>query len=156
MDFPTSTGVTQRPDIDPFIHPSNFTGLLSGKVGILTGASKGIDRTFNLALAVSGASLALLARSAANMSSAGASLESEMRKLQEEYQVLLTDPKEFSAWILVALAVKASSNEGKGLYQTVEVLAGRYREVEYDLGELLKRGKEVEERDLCKLTFKNL
>ncbi|CZT11408.1 uncharacterized protein RCO7_03879 [Rhynchosporium graminicola] len=78
MDFPTSTGVTQRPDIDPFIHPSNFTGLLSGKVGILTGASKGIDRTFNLALAVSGASLALLARSAANPVSIVARIETEL------------------------------------------------------------------------------
>jgi len=69
MDFPTSTGITKRHDIYPFIHPTKFTGLLHGKVVLLTGASKGIGRTTALALAASGASLALLARSDAELSS---------------------------------------------------------------------------------------
>ncbi|KUJ10797.1 NAD(P)-binding protein [Mollisia scopiformis] len=66
--FPSSTGIAIHHTPYPFISPSKFTNKLTGKVILITGASRGIGRA-TLAFASTGASLALLSRTASTLSS---------------------------------------------------------------------------------------
>jgi NADP-dependent 3-hydroxy acid dehydrogenase YdfG len=72
--YPRSTTLTRHKDTYPFISPSKFTGRLQGNVILLTGAGRGIGRATALALASAGASLALLSRTASELSSLAAEI----------------------------------------------------------------------------------
>lgn len=76
MAFPAkSAGITIHGDTYPFITPARYSTALSGKVVLVTGASRGIGRHTALAFAKAGAHVALLARS----SSAIEALASEIK-----------------------------------------------------------------------------
>jgi NAD(P)-dependent dehydrogenase (short-subunit alcohol dehydrogenase family) len=57
-----STGITIHGDTYPFISPPRYRASLSGKVVLITGASRGIGRATCLAFAQAGAHVAALAR----------------------------------------------------------------------------------------------
>ena len=64
----------------PFISPSKFINSLTGKIVLVTGASKGIGRAATLAFAATGASVAAVARGKEE-------LETLISEIKEKYRV---------------------------------------------------------------------
>jgi NAD(P)-dependent dehydrogenase (short-subunit alcohol dehydrogenase family) len=69
MEFPSSQGITVHHTPYPFIAASKFHNSLARKVVLITGASRGIGRATALGFASAGASVAVLARSTASLTS---------------------------------------------------------------------------------------
>lgn len=94
--------------------------------------------------------------SLAENSSSSLVIGDEMRAIQSSYVDYMVDEPELAAQTFVALAVKGLKGEGEGGDKRVEVLSGRYFDVEDDLEEVLGRSGEIEKRDLYKLGLKRL
>lgn len=75
-----STGITIHSDTYPFISPSRYRASLSGKVVLVTGASRNIGRATCLAFAQAGAHVAALARSSS-------ALDSLISEITTQYRV---------------------------------------------------------------------
>lgn len=76
FDFPLSTGITLHHDTYPFISPTKFIGALTGKVVLVTGASRGIGRATAFSFAAAGASVAAIGRTATEVESLIAEIKS--------------------------------------------------------------------------------
>lgn len=76
MEIAVSTGITPHYDAYPFIAASKFTGSLTGKVVLITGASRGIGRATALAFAAAGAHVAGLSRTSKDIDSVIAEIKS--------------------------------------------------------------------------------
>jgi NADP-dependent 3-hydroxy acid dehydrogenase YdfG len=76
VDLNLSTGITQHHEPYPFITALNKPTSLTGRIALVTGASRGIGRNTALAFAAAGASVAVLARTAADL----ATLASEIKE----------------------------------------------------------------------------
>lgn len=76
VDLHLSTGITQHHEPYPFITAFNTPTSLTGRIVLVTGASRGIGRNTALAFAAAGASVAVLARTAADL----ATLASEIKE----------------------------------------------------------------------------
>ncbi|KAH8777217.1 hypothetical protein BGZ57DRAFT_953036 [Hyaloscypha finlandica] len=76
VDLNLSTGITQHHEPYPFITAFNKPTTLTGRIVLVTGASRGIGRNTALAFAAAGASVAVLARTAADL----ATLASEIKE----------------------------------------------------------------------------
>ena len=75
-----STGITIHSDTYPFISPSRYRASLSGKVVLVTGASRNIGRATCLAFAQAGAHIAALARTSS-------ALDSLISEITTQYRV---------------------------------------------------------------------
>jgi NADP-dependent 3-hydroxy acid dehydrogenase YdfG len=76
VDLNLSTGITQHHEPYPFLTALNKPTSLLGRVVLITGASRGIGRNAALTFAAAGASVAVLARTAADLET----LEAEIKE----------------------------------------------------------------------------
>jgi NADP-dependent 3-hydroxy acid dehydrogenase YdfG len=74
-----STGITIHNDTYPFISPSRYGASLSGKVVLVTGASRNIGRATCLAFAQAGAHVAALARTSSALDSLVSEITTQYR-----------------------------------------------------------------------------
>lgn len=74
-----STGIAIHNDTYPFISPSRYRSSLSGKVVLVTGASRGIGRATCLAFAQAGAHIAAVARTTSALDSLISQIKSQYK-----------------------------------------------------------------------------
>jgi hypothetical protein len=76
----------------------------------------------------------------------------DMKELMDSWAPYMIDTLELPAQSMVALAVFSLNAKEKEGDDSVEVLSGRYWDVQDDLEEILTKKAEIEERDLYQLT----
>lgn len=74
----------------------------------------------------------------------------EMTTIVKSFDAYMVDTVDLPAWSMVALAVVAGNDDRAG------VLSGRYFDVTDDLGEILEKKKEIEEKGLYHLRIRKL
>ncbi|KAE9369866.1 NAD(P)-binding protein [Stipitochalara longipes BDJ] len=80
----------------------------------------------------------------------------EFQEMLGGWAKYMTDDIELPAQSMVALAVLAGNEKGKGVDERIKVLSGRYWDVKDDLEQILEKTEEIAERDLYHLRIRKL
>jgi short-subunit dehydrogenase len=91
-----------------------------------------------------------------DLNQGAAVIGADMKALMDSWAPYMTDTLELPAQSMVALAVLGLNGKGQGGDERVQVLSGRYWDVQDDLEEILGKKGEIEQRNLYQLRIRKL